>query len=484
MKQHYLLTLLFFAFFLCTCAPSPKEAATEKAGAPNVLFIAVDDLRPELASFGKGMIHSPNIDRLAAMGTAFTNAYCNVPVCGASRASIMTGLQPLRSRFWGSEAMISEDAPDAVTLHGHFKANGYYTAAMGKILHHASDRAEDYNEPNWKPGVGGGAGRDYQMPENIAIASGKNFDGRGPAFERGAVADTAYRDGKIADRAVDFLAQTQVQRKGDKQPFFLAVGFMKPHLPFNAPEKYWAMYDEADIQLPPTYYRAEGTPAVIHHNSGELRNYSGVPKDEILPEDYAKNLIHGYYASISYMDAQLGRVLDALEASGEADNTIIVFWGDHGWNLGDHAMWCKHTPFNTSLRVPLIFSAPGQTPGRSPAMVEYVDIFPTLCDLAGIEKPAQLQGKSLAPLLEDPAQDWSDAVFTRWKEADNITTTRYSYTEWYDDEGDRFARTLFDHDTDSLEVINLAEQAASLPVVEELAARLPIGATACGHKES
>jgi hypothetical protein len=306
MKQHYLLTLLFFAFFLCTCAPSPKEAATEKAGAPNVLFIAVDDLRPELASFGKGMIHSPNIDRLAAMGTAFTNAYCNVPVCGASRASIMTGLRPLRSRFWGSEAMISEDAPDAVTLHGHFKANGYYTAAMGKILHHASDRAEDYNEPNWKPGVGGGAGRDYQMPENIAIASGKNFDGRGPAFERGAVADTAYRDGKIADRAVDFLAQTQVQ----------------------------------------------------------------------------------------------------------------------------------------------------------------------------------LQGKSLAPLLEDPAQDWSDAVFTRWKEADNITTTRYSYTEWYDDEGDRFARTLFDHDTDSLEVINLAEQAASLPVVEELAARLPIGATACGHKES
>lgn len=472
MKHHQLPALLFLGLLLCTCGQRPETPAAETNQPPNVLFIAVDDLRPELASFGKGMIHSPNIDRLAATGTAFTNAYCNVPVCGASRASIMTGMRPTRNRFWDYKTKISEDAPDAVTLHGHFKANGYYTAAIGKILHHAADRAEDYNEPNWKPGVGGGAGRDYQMPENIATANDEAFDGRGPAFERGQVDDTTYWDGKTADYAVTKIGQLAPK----EQPFFLAIGFAKPHLPFNAPEKYWALYDKADIQLPPTYYRAEGTPDAIHHNFGELRSYAGVPEDDILPEDYAKKLIHGYYASVSFMDAQLGRVLDALEASGEADNTIIVFWGDHGWNLGDHAMWCKHTPFNTSLRVPLIFSGPGYKPGRSSGMVEYVDVFPTLCDLAGLEKPTQLQGKSLVPLIDDPNQEWSDAVFTRWKEADNITTTRYAYTEWYDDEGNRFARTLFDHITDSLEVNNLAEKPEFLPVVEELAARLPIGA--------
>lgn len=476
MRSSVLLPLLLLGTLLCTCGPAsevtPSDVHTVKASErPNVLFIAVDDLRPELASFGKGMIHSPNIDRLAARGTTFTNAYCNVPVCGASRASIMTGLRPTRYRFTDYLSKISTDTPNAITLHGHFKANGYYAAAIGKILHHATDRAGDYNEPNWQPGVGGGAGRDYQMPKNIAIANNKDFDGRGPAFERGEVADTAYWDGKTADYAAAKIAQLAP----NDQPFFLAVGFAKPHLPFNAPEKYWAMYDEADIQLPPTYYRAEGTPDAIHHNFGELRNYFGVPKDKVLPEDYAKTLIHGYYASVSFMDAQVGRVLDALESSGEADNTIIVLWGDHGWNLGDHAMWCKHTPFNTSLRVPLIFAGPIHEPGRSPAMVEYVDVFPTLCDLAGLEKPTQLQGKSLMPLMEDPTQDWADAVFTRWKQADNITTTRYSYTEWYNDEGDRYARTLFDHQTDSLEVNNLAEKADFLPIVEELGARLLIG---------
>ncbi|MEM9261300.1 MAG: sulfatase/phosphatase domain-containing protein, partial [Bacteroidota bacterium] len=178
-------------------------------------------------------------------------------------------------------------------------------------------------------------------------------------------------------------------------------------------------------------------------------------------------------ASVSFMDAQVGKVLAALEASGEDDNTIVILWGDHGWNLGDHTMWCKHTPFNTSLRVPLIISAPGKAAGYSDAMVEYVDIFPTLSTLAGLELPAQLDGKSLVPLLEDPSLEWSDAVFTRWKEADNITTNRYSYTEWYDKEGERYDRALFDHETDSLEVNNLAEKAEYLEIVKALSSRLP-----------
>lgn len=463
------LSLLLLGNLLCTCGPAQNSQEEGDLPPPNILFIAVDDLRPELGAYGKDYMHTPNMDRLAARGTIFTNAYCNVPVCGASRASIMTGMRPTRERFWDYKCWISEDTPEAVTLHGHFKANGYYTAAMGKILHHSKDRAEDYNEPNWKPGVGGGAGRDYQTPDNIATATAKDFDGRGPAFERGEVADTSYWDGKTARRAVEYVG-----RLAEKdQPFFLAVGFAKPHLPFNAPAKYWDMYDPATISMPATYYRAEGTPDAIHHNFGELRNYTGVPKEKVLPEDYARQLIHGYYASTSYMDAQVGKVLDALEASGEADNTIIILWGDHGWNLGDHTMWCKHTPFNTSLRVPLMIVSPGQSPGRSPAMVEYVDIFPTLADLAGLELPAQLDGKSLTPLLEDPDKEWSDAVFTRWKEADNITTERYAYTEWYNKDGDRYARVLFDHATDSLEVNNLAEKAEYLPIVEELAARLP-----------
>ncbi|MEL7162485.1 MAG: sulfatase, partial [Bacteroidota bacterium] len=405
---------------------------------------------------------------LAARSTVFRNAYCNVPVCGASRASIMTGLRPRYNRFWNYKCRITEDAPDAVTLHGHFKANGYYTAAMGKILHHADDRVEDYDEPNYKPGVGAGAGRDYQTPENIAIARGKDFDGRGPAFERGEVADTAYWDGKTARRAVEYLGRLAPK----EQAFFLAVGFSKPHLPFNAPARYWDLYAEDDFTLPPTYFRAEGTPDAIHHNSGELRNYTGVPENDVLPEEYAKKLLHGYYAATSFMDAQVGKVLAALEASGEADNTIVILWGDHGWNLGDHTMWCKHTPFNTSLRVPLIIHAPGRQAGHSPAMTEYVDVFPTLCELAGLPAPDQLQGKSLVPLLEDPDRAWTDAVFTRWQRADNITTRRYAYTEWHDQYGEQYARVLFDHEKDSLEINNLAEKPAYAPLIERFAARI------------
>ncbi|MEO0732834.1 MAG: sulfatase [Bacteroidota bacterium] len=457
--------LLLLVAFLSACDRAPESTP------PNVLFLAVDDLRPEFGAFGRPHVHAPHLDALAASGTTFLNAYCNVPVCGASRASIMTGMRPTRGRFWDYLTKISEDTPGAVTLHGHFKAHGYYTAAMGKILHHPTDRSTDYNEPNWTPGVGAGTGRDYQTPENIAIATATGNDGRGPAFERGEVADTAYWDGKTAARAVAYLDRLAAE----EQPFFLAVGFAKPHLPFNAPAKYWDMYDPAEIDLPPTYYRAEGTPAVIHHNSGELRNYVDVPKDEVLPEEYARQLIHGYYAATSFMDAQIGKVLAALEATGEADNTIVVLWGDHGWNLGDHTMWCKHTPFNTSLRVPLIVRAPGKEGGRTQAMTEFVDVFPTLCELAGLPLPEQLQGKSLVPLLDDPDREWSDAVFTRWKEADNITTQQYAYTEWRDGEGERYARVLFDHRTDSLEVNNLAELAEYEDVVAELAERLRRG---------
>lgn len=469
MLRYVCLFPLLFIVLLCTCAPRPNAPATKAIAErpPNVLFIAVDDLRPELGVYGKAHIHSPNIDRLAASGTLFTNAYCNVPVCGASRASLMTGIRPTRDRFVDFRTRITEDAPGVVTLHGHFKANGYYTLGMGKVLHHANDREEDYSEPHWKPDVAPGAGRDYQTPEGIAQVNEAD-DGRGPAFERGKVADSAYADGKIADRAIARIAELG----GKDQPFFMAVGFMKPHLPFNVPEKYWALYDPRSIQLPVTYSREDQTPKQLFHGSGELHNYTGVPEEVVLPVDYARTLIHGYYASVSYVDSQIGRVLDALEASGEADNTIVVLWGDHGWNLGDHTLWCKHTVFNTSIRVPLIVRAPGRDAGSSPAMVEYIDLFPTLAELAGLVLPDQLDGESLVPLIDDPAKDWDDAVYTRWFSGDNITTEMFSYTEWRDSSGQQYERALFDHRTDSLETLNVAEDMSYRDVVSGLSERL------------
>ncbi|CAH1001857.1 Ulvan-active sulfatase [Neolewinella maritima] len=460
----WLLTVL-----LCTCVPRPDEGANvdRTQQRPNVLFIAVDDLRPELGVYGRGHIYSPHIDRLAARGMVFTNAYCNVPVCGASRASLMTGIRPTRDHFVNYSTRISEDAPGVATLHGHFRAAGYRTLGMGKVLHHASDREEDYSEPVWMPGIGDGAGRDYHSAAAIALVEEDN-GGRGPAFERGVLGDSTYMDGKLANYAIAKLAEVS----GTEEPFFMAVGFKKPHLPFNVPETYWARYDSTAIDLPPTYFRAEGTPAELFHNSGELRNYVGVPNDRILPEDYARTLIQGYYASVSYVDAQIGRLLRALEQTGEADRTIVVLWGDHGWNLGDHTMWCKHTVFNSSIRVPLIISAPGMAAGSTSAMVEFIDLFPTLAELAGLELPAQLDGQSLVPLLEDPDANWDDAVYTRWITGDNITTERYAYTEWRDSNGTTYARALFDHLTDSLETNNLAEQPEYADRVRELSERL------------
>ncbi|MGB3802365.1 MAG: sulfatase [Lewinella sp.] len=448
--------------FSCTQQIEQSYSPAEKLP-PNVLFIAVDDLRPELGAYGRSIVHSPNIDRLAARAMRFTNAYCNVPVCGASRASLMTGIRPTRNRFVDYSTRIEEDAPGVTTLHGHFKENGYYSVALGKVLHHTDDREDDYNEPNWRPTVGAGKGRDYHSPKAMAMVA-EGSGGRGPAFERGVLADSAYWDGKIAARAVDYVDKLAA---GD-QPFFLAVGFMKPHLPFNAPERYWQRYDSVDFELPPTYFRGDGTPEELLHNSGELRNYLEVPEDRILPEDYARTLIHGYYASVSFVDAQIGKVLDALEATGEADNTIVILWGDHGWNLGDHTMWCKHTVFNSSLRVPLLIDAPGLVAGTAAAMVEYVDLFPTLAELAGLPRPDQLDGRSLVPLLQDPDREWDNAVFTRWYDGDNITTDRYAYTEWRDTTGELYARALFDHHTDSLETNSVARDHRYQAIVDSL----------------
>ena len=441
----------------CSPAPDAKENLPDTASRPNVLFIAVDDLRPEFGAYGRGHIVSPNLDALANAGTLFRNAYCNVPVCGASRASILTGMRPLRDRFVDYDCRVDQDVPAAATLHGHFKANGYRTVGLGKIHHFPDDRAADWSEPFWRPDYKGTTQvdwRNYQSQAHRAVAA--TNDEKGPPWDRAAVPDNAYHDGQTTDRAVRTIA-----RLADSgEPFFLAVGFLKPHLPFNAPEKYWQLYDPGQFTMPPTYSRAAGTPEAMFHNSGELRfGYHGVPEEEVLPEDYAINLIHGYSACVSYVDAQIGRLRRALAANGLADNTIIVLWGDHGYNLGDHTLWCKHTTFASSLRVPLLISAPGLPAGQvTEALAEHVDVFPTLCDLAGLPAPQQLEGESLRPYLEDANLAGKPAVFSRWKNADNVTTRDFSYTEWHNEKGEQYARALFDHRVDSLEMDNVAEQ--------------------------
>ena len=466
------LLYLCLILHLASCGSAPEEEKHNGPERPNVLFIAVDDLRPELGCYGHPFMKTPNIDALAAAGTVFTNAYCNVPVCGASRASIMTGIRPARDRFVDYDCRIETDVPDAPTIHGFFRDSGYHAVGLGKILHFPDDTNDDWSEPQWRPdyeNLSQTDWRNYQLPENRAISE-SNDNGAGPPFERADVPDNAYHDGMTAERA----AKTVRELAAKEQPFFLAVGFLKPHLPFNAPEKYWALYDDTDIEMPQTYYRADGTPDAIYHNSGELRfGYAGVPEDEVLPEDYARQLIQGYYAATSYMDANVGRVLDALEASGEADNTIIVLWGDHGWNLGDHTMWCKHSVFNTSLRVPLIIRAPGFERGQvTAALSEYVDVFPTLAALSGLERPSGLDGESLVGALSDPVTAGKEAVFTRWKNADNVTTKNYSYAEWVNDDGQEYARVLFDHRTDSLEVNNVVNRPDMRPVVKQLSGLL------------
>jgi arylsulfatase A-like enzyme len=413
---------------------------------------------------------SPHIDKLAEDGVVFQNAYCQVPVCGATRASLMTGVRPNRHRFVTYATWADEDLPGALTLPEHFRKNGYTTLSDGKVFHHRSDTADrSWSAPPWYPDTKGNW-RNYLLRENQAIAAENN--GRGPAFERTQVPDNAYIDGQIADHAIENLHRL----KNSDKPFFLAAGFLKPHLPFNAPERYWDLYKRSEIELADNPFRPKGAPDKAIHNWGELRAYFSIPAKGPLPDEMARTLIHGYYAATSYTDAQVGRVLNELERLGLSENTIVVLWGDHGWQLGEHGLWCKHCNFNTSLNAPLIVKAPGFTGQKtSDALVEFVDIYPTLCELSGIPLPEHLEGKSFVPLLDNPGQKWKKAVFSRYFSGDSIRTERYLYTEWTDDEGGRIARMLYDHNVDSAENINISENDENRELVAQLSEMLNDG---------
>jgi len=453
----------------------------------NVLFVAVDDLRPQIGCYGVKDIITPNLDRLAAGGTVFMRAYCQQAVCSPSRTSLMTGTRPDTTRVYDLETHFRDTIPDVVTLSEYFKQQGYAAEGMGKIYHGGLN--DDQSWSRWHNVSGAG----YVLQENIRLIKEKRTAGkkkgltgkrlsrasRGPATEMADVADDDYRDGQTTNKALEVLGN--LKEKGE--PFFLAVGYLKPHLPFNCPKKYWDMYDPAKIKLADNPFGPKGSPDFALTNWGELRRYHQIPEKGPLPNDQARQLIHGYYACVSYIDTQIGRLLDGLEKLGLADHTAVVVWGDHGWQLGEHGLWCKHTNFETSVHSPLIVRSPGQKRpgGKSDGLVEFVDIYPTLCELCGLKLPGHLEGRSFAALLDKPNLQWKEAAFSQYPRSlrgvgrvmgYSMRTDRYRYTEWRTQGGEVHARELYDHEHDPQENVNLAVHGEYASLVEKLSRQL------------
>ena len=464
--------------------PFRLEAASQQRR--NVLFIAVDDLRTELGCYGVKQIKSPNIDRLAASGTLFERAYCQQAVCSPSRSSLLTGCRPDTTKVYDLVTHFRKNLPDVATLPQHFKKNGYFTQSVGKIFHGGLD-----DKPSWSAPSPNANRPMYQSPENQALvarkaeaAKGKEFATpsarynamTGPAIECADVPDNAYSDGAIADAAIGMLRQAK-----DK-PFFLAVGFIKPHLPFIAPKKYWDIYKREEIPLAPNPFPPKDVPKMALPDYSELRAYSDIPQLGPLNEEQARTLKHGYYACVSYMDAQVGRVLDELDRLGLRENTVVVLWGDHGWKLGEHGSWCKHTNFENDTHAPLICAAPGQKgQGRhSEALVEFVDIYPTLCELAGLPKPQHLEGTSFAPLLNQPDRAWKSAAFSQFPRGKAIMgysmrTERHRLTRWMNGAGREIGVELYDHQNDPQENRNVAGRQENKALVQELTRKMQAG---------
>jgi len=449
------------SILLLSCKSQKKEIDVTVSKKPkNILFIAVDDLRPELNFYGANHIKSPNLDQLANESLVFGRAYCNIPVCGASRASLLSGARPTRHRFIDARTKIHADYPDVVSLPMLLHQNGYKTISNGKIYHNKKDDVAAWDEIWYANGLW-----DFALPENQEIR--KNTK-RGLPFEAANVHDSVYRDGKLALKVIKDLQNL----KKSNQPFFLTMGLAKPHLPFTAPKKYWDLYDRENIKLPESYVQPKTTPQKVFHKYGELRQYENIPKKGHLPEDLAKELIHGYYACVSYVDAQIGLVLDELKRLELEDDTIVVLWGDHGWNLGDHKLWSKHVTFETALRTPLIIKVPGKTKGqKTEAITEYIDVYPSLAELVGLEIPSTVDGKSFVPILDGKTQE-KDWAVSKFKDAVTLIKGDLFYTEWTNDDGIAYERMLFDHKTDPLELDNLAEKPAYQEKVKELAIEL------------
>lgn len=451
-------TGLVAAGMLASCS-LPAKTSKKK---PNVLFIAVDDLRPELGCYGQDQIKSPNIDRLAARGTVFSRAYCQVAVCGASRASLLTGLRPTPERFLNFKTYAEKDAPGAMTLPEEFRKNGYHCISNGKIFHNQEDTADrSWSEPSWRPSIDK---RGCLDPKSKTMIGGRK--NRGPVFEAPDVPDNAYYDGLVADKTIKDLKRM----KKEEKPFFLACGFIKPHLPFYAPKKYWDLYDREKIVVADNQYRPKNAPKSLK-GSGEMHSYHN-RNIKYNSDKWHRSCRHGYYACVSYVDAQIGKLMQALDELGLRENTIVILWGDHGWHLGEHNFWSKHNVMHLATNAPMIVAAPGFKAGqRSDRLVEFVDIYPSLCDLAGITTANQnLQGTSFSPLLDKPNRPWKKAAFSKFGPAISLITDRYNYAEFENGE-----KMLYDLENDASENVNIAGEKEHQELVKQLSQTLRDG---------
>ncbi len=449
-------------------------AAACAADKPNVLLICVDDLKPLLGCYGTPIIQSPNIDRLATRGVLFERAFCNQAVCAPSRNALMTGLRSSSIGIYDLPTNFRKAVSDAVTVAQYFRKYGYRTEAMGKIMHVGHGNYEDadsWTVPHWKP-----RGAQYQLKESTASTRPSKVGGpRGAATECADVPDNTYPDGLIADEAI---ARLRAAKAKPGEPWFIGVGFLKPHLPFVAPKKYWDLYKRDVFPLPTLKVPPIGAPEFAPTTWGELRQYTDIPEVGPLDDAKIRLLIHGYHAATSYMDAQVGRVLDALDQLGFAKNTIIVLWGDHGWHLGDHGMWCKHTNYEQAARIPFIVVAPGVAkPGaKTGALAETVDIYPSLCELAGLPAPQGLDGASFVKALKSPSATTKEAVFHVYPRGKllgrAVRTARYRLVEWKEigAPSDTAVFELYDYEADPAETKNLAADKPA--IVAELRAIL------------
>ncbi|MEZ7956976.1 MAG: sulfatase [Rubritalea sp.] len=444
------------------------HAATDK---PNVLMLSIDDLRPELGCYGAKHIHSPNIDKLAKEGFLFERTYCQVAVCGASRASLLSGSRPETSMVWNYFTPMREKQPNVLSLPQHFKQNGYTTISLGKIYHAQDDDfPQGWSKRPWKP-KGGHYHTKAALGAQVKDAKGRT---RGPAIENGGIVpDNTYGDGKVADEAV---ARLTAFAKKPGQPFFLAVGFSKPHLPFVAPAKYWDLYKRDQIAVPKRE-NAKNSPKYAHSTWGELKNYSDIDKkQEVLSDAKTRELIHGYYASVSYMDRNVGHVLGALEKLGLKENTIVILWGDHGWYLGDFGDWCKHTNEEIATRVPMIIRVPGKQGGqKTMALTEFVDIYPSLCKLTGLPVPNHCQGDSFTPLLDNPNANWKEAAYSQYDKGRNrgtsVRTKIWRYTEWRNRKTNKIdAVELYNLEKDPGATVSVHNNPKNAPVLSRHAA--------------
>jgi iduronate 2-sulfatase len=478
------LMLRFLSVLLAfPAAQSLAAGAAPATRPPNVLFLAVDDLRVNLGCYGDKAAITPRLDELAARGLRFTRAYAQQAVCNPSRQSLLTGRRPDTIRVWDLKTHFRQTAPGIVTLPEYFKHHGYMAQSFGKIFHGESPMADppSWSAPEQFPYI---AKRDdYRLPENRAPAG---QSAKAAATEFVDAPENEYPDTQVAAAAITALERYAAGER--RQPFFLAVGICKPHLPFTAPKHYWDLY--ANVALPPVAQpRAPiGAPDVALHSSVEIRGYTDLPRTGAFSADQTARLRRGYYAATSFADGQFGRVLDALKRAGLERETVIVFWSDHGFHLGEHGLWAKTTNYEADTRVPLIFSYPGQPHrGKStPALSGLIDIYPTLVDLCGLPMPGGLEGRSLRPWLESPERPGPAAAFSQFPRpfpfrgqpeimGYAVRSATHRYVEWRRfGTNEVIARELYAYPGDALfETENLVSRPAEAGRIHELAELIP-----------